>query len=685
MDLNNVCIVDIETDGLLDKLTKLHVLSVSYKDKNGNWNIISTNSEERIQKLVGNPDKIIVGHNFIPYDKPALEKLGYTVNATIIDTLALSWYLYGELPKHGLEYWGEILGVKKPEIDDWENLSYEQYKTRCEEDVKINTNLWIKCLNLLRELYDSDEKAIEKVIKFANFKMENIKVQEENKILINIPKCKENLAYLSGIIEEKKLELKKILPPIPKKVKRTKPKTLYKKPLKKPKKVFNKDGTTSPAGQKWLDTLISNDLPLDYEGDIEVLSSAGQKWLDLINKLGSGVDRNGITELTEVVGYIEPNPTSPKQIKDFLFSLGWVPKIFKDGANDKVPQLRDDDKNLCTSVIKLSKKFPELSSLDGLSVAQHRAGYLKAFLDTSDDNGYVTASFNGFAKTWRFKHTKPIVNLPSNSSQYGELVRSVMIAPEGMLWANTDMSGLEDRCKQNCIYPYDPDYVDTMNIPGYDPHLAIGVRAEFMSEQEVNFFKWYKNKDKSTVPCPEDYNDLSDTEKSELFYKLGDIRSSAKTANYSLTYSCGVKKLAESADISLKKAKILHKTYWDQNWAVKKFAEDQIVKEVGGKDWIYNPYTNIWLHLTSDHIRFSAINQNFGSKVFDTFLFFLMEKGVKPICTMHDELSWYIEEGQEEFNKLLVQECIDKVNNCYKLPIKFESVPEFAKSYGDVH
>jgi len=58
-----VFVVDIECDGLLDELTKLHVLSAAYKDDNGGWQIISTADRSRIQNLVGNHDNVIVGHN----------------------------------------------------------------------------------------------------------------------------------------------------------------------------------------------------------------------------------------------------------------------------------------------------------------------------------------------------------------------------------------------------------------------------------------------------------------------------------------------------------------------------------------------------------------------------------------------------------------------------------------------
>jgi hypothetical protein len=38
------------------------------------------------------------------------------------------------------------------------------------------------------------------------------------------------------------------------------------------------------------------------------------------------------------------------------------------------------------------------------------------------------------------KHVKPIVNLPGNESQYGDLIRSVLIAPKGKVFVNADLS-----------------------------------------------------------------------------------------------------------------------------------------------------------------------------------------------------------------------------------------------------
>jgi hypothetical protein len=649
-DLDNVIICDIETRGLLDVLESqddLHVLSVAWKTVKG-WKIKSTKREEDIKKIFENPANTIAGHFFLGYDLPALKIMFPNINfqAKIIDTLSLSHYLYNERLKHGLEDWGVELGYEKVKIspEEWATLTYEKAAERCERDCFINALLWDKQLSLLRELYETDDQ-IYSPISRANFKPIVQNIQENNKIKLDVEQCKKNLSYLGAIILEKENELNSILPQIPIISPRTKPKVLYKK-----------TGELSESGKKWFEMIAACNLPKEYDDKINITT-----------------------------GFTPPNCQSTKQMKDYLMSLGWEPKIFKDGANGKVPQLRDDEKQLCKSIQKLIGKNPQLQSLDGLSVAQHRAGYLKAFLSTMTDDGYVTASWSGMAKTWRVKHNKPICNLPSNNSQYGDLVRSVLIAPEGKVFVNADMASLEDKTKQCSIYPYSPEYVETLNTPGYDAHLAIGLKSGFLIEEEVQFFNWYKDENRKLEDLPEIFKNYTKEELTEQFKKISKIRKSSKVVNYACTYSASPKKIAETADIPLKEAQKLHKAYWDTNVSIKQYTESLIVKTVEGKNWIYNPFTKLWLFLTADHIKFSACNQNFGACVFDLFLWYLIEAGVRPIMSIHDELSWYINEGEEEKTRQIVSESIAKVNKAFNQPIQFESSPEFAKSYGDVH
>jgi len=667
-NLDSVYVADIETKGFLDVIKSfddLHVLSCSYKNKEGKWTIISTNKREDIQKIIGNKDNILVFHNGICYDKPALKQMGLEFNAEIIDTLALSYYLYSERDKHGLESWGEYFGVPKPKIKDWQGLSFEEYKVRCEEDVKINTNLWVMMLKYLRELYDNDDIKIINTIKYLNHKANTLFSQDQNPILIDIEQCNKNLDFLENIIKEKETELNGILPKVPIKGKKSMPKVMFKK-----------DGTLSTNGEKWITLLEHCGLPKTHTEDIEV-----------------------------ILGYDEPNCQSSSQMKDFLLSLGWKPTIFKDGANGKVAQLRDDDKNLCPSIQKLFETHPELKALDGLSVAQHRSGYLKAFLSNSDEKGYAKAWAHSYTRTLRLKHSNPFVNLPKPSAQYGELVRGVMIAPEGYVCIGADLSSIEDKCKQISIYNLDPEYVHSMNTKGWDAHLALGLKSGMFTEDEVEFYKWFKNKSKADNPyvCPESITSMNEEEMDHLYHALDKRRAVAKTTNYACTYGAGAPKIAESADMPLKDAKKLHTGYWDMNWSVKEFAKTRNVKSVNGTNWmrlhkkagglvevkttnwVWNEYSNLWLFLKNDKDRFSACNQNFGVKIFDVWLWILMDRGIPISGQWHDEAFWYCKEEDVDKHMEILKNSVTSLNKMFNPPVPIEIDYKIGKTYKDVH
>lgn len=139
MDLDNVFVGDIETTGLLPdmegKESDLHVLGVSYFNGTS-WSIKTTNKKEDVKKVFEDPNNTIVGHNFFLFDLPALEKIfkGINIQATIIDSLILAWYIEPNRLKEGKRYglgdYGEQYGVPKPEIgsEEWAGLSEEKLK-----------------------------------------------------------------------------------------------------------------------------------------------------------------------------------------------------------------------------------------------------------------------------------------------------------------------------------------------------------------------------------------------------------------------------------------------------------------------------------------------------------------------------------------------------------------------------
>jgi hypothetical protein len=667
MNLDKVFVSDIESIGYLDELKSfedLHVLSCCYLNSEGKWDIKSTKEKSAIQTLLGNPNNTVLFHNGVCYDKPALEIMGIKFKAEIIDTLVLSQYLYSERDKHGLESWGDFFNVPKPKITDWKNLSYDEYRVRCEEDCKINTNLWVMILTYLRELYETDEEIIN-LIKYLNHKAYMLHLQDRNPILIDVPQCEKNLAYLESIIKEKEDELNSIMPKTPIKSKRIKPKKLY-----------NKDGSLSEVAKKWKMITDKINQPIEYDGKVEVIT-----------------------------GWVEPNCQSSTQMKRFLLDSGWIPTMFKDGANGKVAQLRDDDKNLCPNIEKLIEQKPQLESLNGLSRAQHRAGYLKSMLKHVDENGYAKAWAHAFTRTLRLKHVAPFVNLPKPNTQYGELVRSVMIAPKGYVCFGADLSSIEDKCKQISIFQLDRPYVESMNSKGWDAHLTLGLKAGMFTEDEVQFYKWYNNKEKeeNIYTCPDSLIDLTEEDMLETFHVLSKKRSTSKTANYALTYGCGVAKLMESTELPRKDAEKLHKGYHDINWSVKKFAETRIVKTIIGKNWlrvdkkagglievnetkwIWNEYSKLWLFLKNDKDRFAACNSNFGVKVFDVWSWFLIQGGIKFSYQAHDEQFWYCPESEVDNHIKIIEFAIKKTNDVFNPPIPLECDYKIGENYSKVH
>jgi len=441
-------VFDIETDGL--KPTKIHCLS--YEDDTG---IKTITDYSDMVVFLNNADKLI-GHNIITYDIPVLERLlGVKIKAEVVDTLPLSWYLNFNMPKHGLAFYGDIYKIPKPVITDWENLSAEEYKERCEEDVKINSKLWRDLDKKLSRLYFQADEDKDRLIKYLNFKMECLRDQEKYGWRLDVDKATGLFNTLSSLKEEKESALSKAMP--------KKPLT---KVVNKPTVMYKKDGELSVAGANWLDTLSEAGLPLTTEQPVTVIT-----------------------------GYEDGNPNSVPQVKDWLRSLGWQPKTFKvttnvKGQDKSVEQVRDGDE-LCESVKDLIQRDPAVALLDGLTVISHRLGIVKGFLDYHVD-GYLVAGASGLTNTMRFRHRNPLVNLPGVDREYGADIRGCLIAPEGHVLCGSDMVSLEDTTKRHYMQPKDPDYVAEMSKEGFDPHISLSVHAGALTQEEYDFFQWYQ-------------------------------------------------------------------------------------------------------------------------------------------------------------------------------------------------
>ena len=363
------------------------------------------------------------------FDIPAVEKvLGIKVKARLIDTLALSWYLHHDRMKHGLEGYGEDYGVPKPVIKDWNTLTPQEYAHRCDEDVKINNRLWRDLSMKLDKLYKDAEADKDRLIDYLTFKLDCAKEQETLRWKLDVDKAQAAYDEIMSLKVEKVEQLAEAMP----------------------KRVLaaNSCGSTTKgdAQERWL--------PYHHmvNGGLNYVQRA-QACLRPLMQFGRGK-----------TGEERGNPNSNDQVKDWLYSLGWKPRTYKftrDKATGDERQIEQVRKNgeLCSSVKELAEVDPAVDLLDGLTVLTHRAGILKSFLECHKE-GWLEASVAGLTNTFRFKHYRPLVNLPGVDKPYGDVIRGCLTCPDGYLLAGADMTSLEDTTKRHYMKPLDPDYVE---------------------------------------------------------------------------------------------------------------------------------------------------------------------------------------------------------------------------------
>ena len=612
-------VFDIETDGLLNEMTKIHVLSYSDDAKT----VHHTHDYNEMREFFATRETLVC-HNIIRFDAPAVQKiLGIKIKSRMIDTLGLSWYINHTRMKHGLEGYGEEYGVPKPVIKDWDNLTPEEYAHRCDEDVKINTRLWRDLSLKLNKLYKDTPEDKERLIDYLSFKLDCAREQEELQWKLDVPKAQAAYDEISELKEQKVEQLADAMP------KRT-----LERMAAKPKVMHKKDGELSAHGEKWVD------LCKQYKQSVTTLGF----------KVKTGEERG--------------NPNSNDQVKDWLRSLGWEPRTFKfvrdkkTGDTRQIEQVRKDSE-LCDSVRELAKVDPAVDILDGLTVLTHRAGILKSFLECHTD-GYLQAGIAGLTNTFRFKHFKPLVNLPSVDKPYGDVIRGCLIAPEGYVLCGADMTSLEDTTKRHYMKPLDPDYVNEMSREGFDPHLDLALHAGLINQDDINK---HNSGERS----------------------LKELRKNYKVVNYSATYGIGAAALSRGTGMSKKASQTLLDAFWSRNKAIETVAKAAKTKEVMEGMWLLNPVSGFWHSLRSEKDRFSTLNQSTGVFCFDTWVRLCRDEGIKCVGQFHDEVIALVRKGDEGRTESVMHDAAIKLNQKVKLNVPLGTDVQFGNTYADIH
>lgn len=552
-------IYDTETDGLLDELTKMHC-AVFKEYQEDNWFVFTEKAlndhfkarlSERasikffpLTKLTDllESDKLksLVCHNQLGFDLYAMKKLGFidsftccpedTINGRpveIIDTLVMSRKLYPDRPlpsgclegvhnpvtnktdkvsPHGLLGWGYRTRGNKPFIEDWRNLSTEEYVERCFEDVIIN-EATLEALE--KEAADEafggegwgDALATAKKDFHLFFE------QELSGFPFDRELAKELLVELDEELDRLDFKCQKTmgLRPLPK----------NKQPTF-PKKPFKKDGTLSSTAIKYGEkigktnrktleeyilrvvrgeeepVLLEEQTQLSHQDDVK-LHLFKNGWVPTLFRTKDITRDQFKKERTEKEQYlllkkyiaeVKESPYKKLIYKELgvNFEAYSFDQLLKQLERHKrflpsSPQLKDQRGDLCPNLERLDSEF-------GKDVARwlslrNRRTVIASFDDPDkgwinnprlDIDGRLGQGNAGYSNTNRYKH-RTIVNVPSCGALYGREMRSLFTGTEDKFVLGYDAAALENRVAAHYSTPYDGGAYADIILDG-DSHTA---------------------------------------------------------------------------------------------------------------------------------------------------------------------------------------------------------------------
>ncbi|OZB49757.1 MAG: hypothetical protein B7X60_00120 [Polynucleobacter sp. 39-45-136] len=397
-------IFDLETDGLLDDVTKIHCMVIKETDIDAVYTYTNKDIEIGLKKLqagmaVGD---VIVGHNVIKYDIPVIQKLypWFTFDKTkVLDTLVLARLVYanikehdvslmrdGKLPKknfgsHSLESWGYRLGEHKGDYTGgWETFSQEMLDY-CVQDIEVTHKLLDK---LLAKEFSQESIDLEHQVAWL------MAQQERNGFYFNEKAGSE----LYSVLVKRRGDLERELK--------------------------------------------------DYFGSWTVNLP---DFIPKVNNKTRGYEKGVPVKRTKV---IEFNPSSRDHIADRLITLyGWKPVDFTEGGKPQVDEVVLEKLDyppckLLTEYLLVQKRVSQLSEGAQAWLKLAKKGKIHGTVNT---NGAVTG---------RATHAYPnISQVPAGSSPYGHECRALFTVPTGWTLVGADASGLELRCLAHYMAKWD--------------------------------------------------------------------------------------------------------------------------------------------------------------------------------------------------------------------------------------
>lgn len=573
-------ISDIETNGLLETVDRFHCATIQDYFTGQYTRYNESTFKEYIKALeaeAAKPDGLIVGHNFIKYDIPALDKLkrqyfGKRLNIPrkrVLDTLVLVRLVYsnvrdrdagllrsGILPgkmfgSHSLEAWGYRMGEMKGEykIDfkkaceaqgipyeagmEWAecNQAMEDY---CEQDVRVTSKLLRKIFDD-RHYFADDGSAIESV-RLEHGAAWTLAQMERNGFPFNMDGAERLYSELAGRRSDLLVQL-----------------------------IQTFGSWYSPKGGTSAFLNPKTGKPIDFWSDGRPMPKVKYP------KVGDVYLKNGKTKDTRETFAGAPftpielttfNPASRPHLAKVLKDAGWVPSVFTDNGAPVV-----DDEALEHVKVSDPQKQAAIELVREYLMIQKRIGMLaegdNAWMKMTHADGFIHGNINpNGAGTGRATHSYPNMGqVPSATAVYGPHCRALFGAIyarhlkgwENAIQIGSDASGLELRCLGHFGAPFDGgSYAET--VLNGDIHWVNGKAAGIVK---------FDIRDK--------HNDEHEAQ-----------RAIAKTFIYAFLYGAGDELVGSFVGGGKKEGKALKKAFMENTPAISGLQEaiaDQLITE----------------------------------------------------------------------------------------------------------
>jgi DNA polymerase I-like protein with 3'-5' exonuclease and polymerase domains len=451
-------ILDVETDNLLDQLTRIHSLVLRDLDTNEVYSCTDDGDPaeyhtiEQGLSLLSEAERVYA-HNGIRFDLPAIQKVypEFRLKGELRDTYITACFLWahiadadyelvrrGRMPSrlvgsHALEAWGYRLGDVKIKYDGgWDTWSKEM-QVYCEQDTAVTKMLVEKI-----QATGIPQEAMEIEHELAAY----LHQMERNGWPFHFEKAIE----LQGKLAARRQELERTL-------------------IDLFGTWYAPDGTTTPKR--------SMKRSGGYDGAPKEQITAGMAY----------------TKIKQV----EFNPSSRDHIANRLQSLyGWKPEHYTDNGKPQVDEqtlsgLPYPPVPMLVEYLLIVKRLGQL--------AEGKQAWLGHMTKDGPEGGKLTGLYHihgrvkqNHAITHRAAHSNPnLGQVPAVHSPYGGECRELFMVPDGWVQVGADASGLELRALSHYMARYDDGAYVKVILEG-DVHTTNQTAASLDTRDQAKTF-----------------------------------------------------------------------------------------------------------------------------------------------------------------------------------------------------